>query len=125
MFDRNSLVAGITRWTARVLSVFSTFVLMLFLFGEPFNVEKVTATQWLGLALFPVGLIIGFAVAWWREGLGGSITIGSLLAFYVVFTTLMREPLSDGGWFLVFGIPGFFFLLSALVRRSERISVSC
>ncbi|HEX7296365.1 MAG TPA: hypothetical protein VF251_11460, partial [Pyrinomonadaceae bacterium] len=109
MFDRNSLVADIVRWTARVLSVFSTFVLMQFLFGEPFNFEKVTPTQWLGLALFPVGLIIGFAVAWWREALGGSITIGSLLAFYVVFTTLMHQSLSNGGWFFVFGIPGFLF----------------
>jgi len=124
MFDRNSLVQETVRWTARVLSVFSTAVLMLFLFGEPFNVEKVTATQWLGLLLFPVGVVIGFAVAWWREGLGGSITVGSLLAFYVVFTTLMHEPLAKGGWFLVFALPAFLFLLSALLRRSHRVAIT-
>jgi hypothetical protein len=93
----------------------------MFVVGEPFPVEKITATQLLGLILFPVGLVIGFAVAWWREGLGGSITIGSLLAFYAVFTLLMHEPLSDGGWFLVFAIPAFLFLLSALLRRSRRL----
>jgi hypothetical protein len=124
MFDRNSLVQETVRWTARVLSVFSTAVLMLFLFGEPFNVEKVTATQWLGLLLFPVGVVTGFAVAWWREGLGGSITVGSLLAFYVVFTTLMHEPLAKGGWFLVFALPALFFLLSALFRRSHRVAIT-
>ena len=121
MFDRNSLLRGIIRWTARVLSVFSTSVLIMFVVGEPFPVEKITATQLLGLILFPVGLVIGFAVAWWREGLGGSITIGSLLAFYAVFTLLMHEPLSDGVWFLVFALPAFLFLLSALLRRSRRM----
>ena len=121
MLDRNSLLRGIIRWTARVLSVFSTSVLIMFVVGEPFPVEKITATQLLGLILFPVGLVIGFAVAWWREGLGGSITIGSLLAFYAVFTLLMHEPLSDGGWFLVFALPAFLFLLSALLRRSRRM----
>ena len=121
MFDRNSLLRGIIRWTARVLSVFSTSVLIMFVVGEPFPVEKITATQLLGLILFPVGLVIGFAVAWWREGLGGSITIGSLLAFYAVFTLLMHEPLSDGVWFLVFALPAFLFLLSALLRRSPRM----
>jgi len=121
MLDRNSLLRGIIRWTARVLSVFSTSVLIMFVVGEPFPVEKITATQLLGLILFPVGLVIGFAVAWWREGLGGSITIGSLLAFYAVFTLLMHEPLSDGVWFLVFALPAFLFLLSALLRRSRRM----
>ena len=90
MFSSKSLVQESVRWTARVLSVFSTVVLMLFLFGERFPVEKITAPQWLGFLLFPVGVVIGFALAWWREGLGGSITVGSLLAFYVVFTTLMH-----------------------------------
>jgi len=121
MLDRNSLLRGIIRWTARVLSVFSTSVLIMFVVGEPFPVEKITATQLLGLILFPVGLVIGFAVAWWREGLGGSITVGSLLAFYAVFTLLMHEPLSDGVWFLVFALPAFLFLLSALLRRSRRM----
>ena len=121
MFDRNSLVQEIVRWTARVLSLFSTFVLMLFLFGEPFPVAKITAIQWLAMVLFPVGVVIGFAVAWWRETFGASITIGSLLAFYVVFAVLMNGSLSKGGWFLVFASPAFLFLLSALLRRSRRM----
>jgi len=124
MFSRKSVVQESVRWTARVLSVFSTVVLMLFLFGERFPVEKITAPQWLGFLLFPVGVVIGFALAWWREGLGGSITVGSLLAFYVVFTTLMHEPLRDGGWFLVFALPGFLFLLSAFMRSSQRVAMT-
>lgn len=124
MFDRRWIVQESVRWTARVLSVFSTAVLLLFLFGEPFPVENITATQWVAFLLFPIGVVIGFAVAWWREGLGGSITVGSLLAFYLVFTTLMREPLTKGGWFLVFALPAFLFLLSALLRRSYRVATT-
>ena len=121
MLDRNLLLQGIIRWTARITGVISTLILSLFVLGEPFPVGKITGTEWLGLMLFPVGVVIGFAIAWWREGLGGSITLGSLLAFYVVFTLLMHEPLSDGVWFLVFALPAFLFLLSALLRRSQRM----
>jgi hypothetical protein len=104
--------------------VFSTAVLILFLLGEPFPVAKVTAVEWLGLLLFPVGVVIGFTVAWWREGLGGSITIGSLLAFYVVFTLLMHEPLSDGGWFIVFALPAFLFLIASLMTSPKKSAVA-
>lgn len=120
MLQGSSLIRGIVRWTARVLSVLSTAVLLLFLFGEPFPVAKITATEWLGLMLFPVGVVIGFVVAWWRERLGGLITLGSLLAFYVVFAFVMHESLTKGGWFLVFAAPGFLFLIASLMTGAKR-----
>jgi len=121
MLDRNLLLQGIIRWTARITAVISTFMLSLFVFGEPFPVRKITGVEWLGLMLFPVGVVIGFAIAWWREGLGSTISIGSLLAFYMVFVFVMNENLAKGGWFLVFAFPAFLFLLSALLRRSQRM----
>ena len=124
MLDRNSLIQGIVLWSARITSVISTLILSLFVFGEPFPVTKITGAQWVGLLLFPPGVVIGFAVAWWREGLGGLITLGSLLAFYLVFLSLMNGGLSNAGWFLVFAFPGFLFLLSALGRRSQRLGMT-
>ena len=121
MLDRNLLLQGIIRWTARITGVISTLILSLFVFGEPFPVAKITAVQWLGLLLFPFGVVIGFAVAWWREALGGLITLGSLLAIYMVFVFVMNENLTKGGWFLVFAFPGLLFLLSALLCRSQRL----
>ena len=121
MLDRNLLLQGIIRWTARITGVISTLVLSLFVFGEPFHASRITAVQWLGLLLFPVGVVIGFAVAWWRELLGGLITLGSLLVFYMVFVFVMNENLTKGGWFIVFAFPSFLFLLSALLRRSQRM----
>ncbi|HSE34270.1 MAG TPA: hypothetical protein VLA93_22035 [Pyrinomonadaceae bacterium] len=124
MLDRNLLLQGIIRWTARITSVISTLILSLFVFGEPFPVRKITGVEWLGLMLFPVGVVIGFAVAWWREGLGSTISIGSLVAFYIVFVFVMNEPLTDGGWFLVFAFPGFLFLISSLMTGSKKSVVA-
>jgi hypothetical protein len=124
MLDRYSLTQGIIRWTARALSLFSTFVLVLFVTGEPFPVTKITAVEWLGLMLFPVGVVIGFAIAWWRERLGSIITIGSLAAFYLVFVFVMHERLSEGVWFLVFAFPGVLFLIASLMTNSKKPAVA-
>jgi hypothetical protein len=112
----------VVSWTARGLSLCSAFVLLLFVFGESeaFPVREIRAVEWLGLILFPVGVVVGFVVGWWKEGLGGGISVGSLLAFYFVFVFLMNEKLTDGLWFLVFAFPGFLFLISWLVSRSRR-----
>ena len=71
---------------------------------------------------FPTGVIIGMAVAWWKEGVGSLVTLGSLLAFYVVYGYLMRNHL--GGWaFVVFASPGFLFLLHWLLSGTEEKQV--
>lgn len=116
--ERGGSGVGITiRWVARVSSIAAIGLVILFLMGEPFNPSR---TEWLGLVLFPLGICAGMVVAWWKEGLGGSITVGSLAAFYAVhFATAGRFPT---GWaFLAFAAPGFLFLLSWLVwRRSVK-----
>lgn len=101
------------RWAARVLSIASTAVLFLFLVGEPFDVSRITAKEWIGFAFFPIGIVIGFAVAWWREGLGGAITTASLLVFCLVYL----NSISKGWAFFVFAFPGLLFLLSGLLSR--------
>ena len=101
------------RWVARVWSIATIVLVLLFLFGEPFNPR---GAEWLGLLLFPLGVCAGMVVAWWSEGLGGAITVVSLAAFYGLhFATAGRFP---GGWaFLAFAAPGFLFVLSWLAWR--------
>lgn len=120
--NNNSGVAlFLIRWSARLLSIASTILLLMFLsFGEKFEVSKVTVSQWLGFIFFPLGIIVGFVVAWWKEGLGGAITIASLLAFYLIFVLLLKGSLSQGLWFLAFAVPGFLFLVSFAISRSLR-----
>jgi hypothetical protein len=101
------------RWAARLLSVLSTGVLLLFLFGEPFPVGQITSKEWIGLALFPLGIVIGFAVAWPRERLGWVITITSLLVFCFLFV----NDFSKSWAFLIFAFPGFLFLMSGFFDR--------
>ena len=100
------------RWSARVLSIIATIVLLMFLFGEPFNVAAITWKQWIGFAIFPLGMVIGFAIAWWRETFGGALTVACVLLI-----SLMAAPgLRAASGFLLFGIPGVLFLLSGLLN---------
>ena len=92
-----------------------------FIVGEGFNPSGLN--EWLGVLFFPIGISIGMILAWWKEALGGSITVGSLLAFYVVhFVTAGTLP---RGWaWLVFAAPGFLFLFSSLVTRRPKTAAA-
>ncbi|MBZ5553098.1 MAG: hypothetical protein LAO21_10285 [Acidobacteriia bacterium] len=106
------------RWTARAWSVVSVALVLAFIIGEGFNPSGYS--EWLGVLLFPIGISVGMILAWWREGLGGGITVGSLLAFYMVhWTTAGAFP---KGWaWLAFAAPGFLFLLLWYWSRRARI----
>ena len=110
-------------YLARIGSVASvTFLIMLFA-GEGFHPSEISTNEWAGLVFFPIGVVIGMTIAWWKEGLGSIITLGSLLGFYVVWGYFLRNHI--GGWlFIVFASPGFLFLLHWLLRGSERKPVA-
>ena len=104
---------------ARVGSIASITLLLMLFAGEGLHPSQVAPRQWLGLIFFPLGVIIGMIIAWWKEGLGAVITLGSLLAFYFVYGYLMRYHIA--GWaFIVFACPGFLFLLHWLLRDGEQ-----
>ena len=116
--NKGSQAANITRWTARGLSVLSIAILLLFLFGEGDFSQPLllSAREWVGIALFPVGVIIGMIVGWWREGAGAAITTLSLLAFYALDILFTGTP-PGGPFFLLFSLPGILFGASWLLRR--------
>lgn len=98
---------SILRWIARLWGVASTLLLLAFTFGghEHLHFTAVEAAVFL---LFPVGVVLGFGVAWWRERFGGLITVGSLAVFYLV-SGILGKPLSP--YFLLFAAPGFLHLM--------------
>jgi hypothetical protein len=110
------------RWLARLAGLVSMGVLVLFLKGEDGLTSraawaKVRPVEWLGLVFFPFGVLLGLALAWWREGLGAAVAALSLTAFYLVYG-LLAGRLPGGPWFLIFTAPAVLFYASWLAHRS-------
>ena len=103
---------------ARIWSLASIAFVLIFLFGEVLsgNGARPTAAEWVGLALWPGGVVVGLVVAWFRKGLGGAVAVGSLIAFYVWYL-LERGTFPRGPYFLLVAAPGIVFLLSSLLSR--------
>ena len=115
------MLSVIIRWSARILSILSIGILLLFLVGEGDFSQPISLTprEWIGLLFFPLGVVIGMVVAWRWEGIGSAISIGSLLAFYLLhFAMMHRFP--SGPFFLIFTLPGFLFGLSWLLSRGKK-----
>jgi len=112
---RYSRITRAIRWTARILSIVIIGLELLLLIGE--GLYPTTTIEWLGLLFFPLGISVGMVLAWWREGFGGSITVGSLLAFYVIHLAFTNSFPKGWGWFL-FSVPGFLFLLCWYLSRN-------
>ncbi|HMD97290.1 MAG TPA: hypothetical protein VKM93_08200 [Terriglobia bacterium] len=109
------------RWTARVWCVASVALVVAFIIGEGNNPSG--PKEWLGFLFFPFGISVGMILAWWKEGLGGSITVGSLLASYVVRRTFTGTFPKGWAW-LAFAAPGFLFLVSSHLSRRPRIGAA-
>jgi hypothetical protein len=109
----------IVRWIARIWSIASIGIMLLFIFGE--GITGATSRERLGLLFFPFGISLGMILAWWREGTGGIITVISLLIFYGIDAAFSgRFP---QGWaFLVFAAPGFLFVLSSYLSRKAVVN---
>jgi hypothetical protein len=100
----------ILRWTARILSILSIGVVLLFMIGEGFNLSGFKTKTFFMALFFPIGFYLGMMVAWKREGLGGMITVASLAAFYIVhMITSTRFP--KGPTLVILALPGFLFLV--------------
>lgn len=106
----------ILRWFARIASLASIAMLAVFATsGGNFP----SASEWLLIAFFPVGVVVGMIVAWWREIAGGIITLLSLAAFY---TTLLinsgHAPTTP--WFIIFASPGLLLLICGLLASHSK-----
>lgn len=103
---------------ARFWSLASIVFVLLFVFGELFSGHGPSPTpgEWVGLAFFPGGVIIGLIIAWFRKGLGGSLALASLFAFYV-WNLLARGTLPRGPYLILVAAPGFLFLMAWMLSR--------
>ena len=103
----------VIRWVARVWGIISLGFMLLMVGGEiitPTAPPPSEPRDLLAMVFFPVGVCAGLVLAWWREGLGGAITVGSMLAFYFILWAFDgRFP--RGPYFALVAGPGILFLL--------------
>ncbi|MEA3408548.1 MAG: hypothetical protein U9R48_10805 [Chloroflexota bacterium] len=111
--ENPDVMSSVIRWVARVWSIVSLGFMLLMVGGEllsPTGQLPSAARDLLGMVFFPVGVCAGLVVAWWREGLGGAVTVGSFLAFYLILWAFDgRFP--RGPYFALVAAPGVLFLL--------------
>jgi hypothetical protein len=101
------------RWTARTWGIASTLLLLVFAFGGREHL-RLTMSEAVALLFFPVGVVVGFVVAWRRELAGGLVTVGSLTLFYL-YQFVWGSGRTAGPYFLLFAAPGFLHLANALL----------
>lgn len=108
----------VVRWIARIWGAASILILLAFAFGGGEHL-RFTASEAVAFLFFPIGVIAGLAVAWWRELAGGLITVASLAAFYLYALAINDRWV--GPYFLLFAAPGFIHLAIALMagRKSR------
>jgi hypothetical protein len=113
--------AVLLRWTARAWSLASVGLVLAFIVGE--RVVPSGPSEWLEFLFFPVGICAGMVLAWWREGLGGVVTVASLGMFYLVHSATVGALPKGWAW-LAFAAPGFLFLLAWVLSRKASVAAA-
>lgn len=105
-------LAGLCRWTARVVGVLQVCLIAAIAIGQGVpNPLKQPAPVLLGF--FALALTIGgILLAWWREPIGGAIS----LAGFCLFVGAVVSPRSPSGFIASLGLPGALFLASSILR---------
>ncbi len=107
------------RRVARIWSIISIGLILLFFIGEGFNPVGILLKEWVGLAFFPFGIVLGLIIGWRNEILGGGITVASLVGFYVIHGLILSGSFPKGFAFLLFSFPGILFLMMGLDSRPK------
>ena len=113
----NPLLTAV-RWTARISSILVISVFLLMFFGEGFDPAKVKPNEWVMLLFGPFGFMLGMFLGWWKEGLGGAITI---VCFFIALSVGDYSG-AGGRYMLICASPGFLFLFAWLLSNPAMMS---
>jgi len=102
----------VARISGALVSAFLLFFLVGHLLGEEGFGHFATSGEVLLFLCFPVLVILGLLVAFWRPGTGGAIALSGMVAF------LVQEPrLWTNGYMLGITFPALAFVLFAVLKR--------
>ncbi len=115
---KNLAAAAVCRWTGRILGVALVVVCLAIAIGErmPNPLTQPPAVQVGFLAL--AALLVGILVACFRESTGAILSLAGWIAFMIVAAHRIRGP---SYFVLLLAAPGILFLISALLRRRQRL----
>jgi len=112
-----SLLLTTVRWFARISSIPIIVVFLVMFFGEGFDPAKVKPTEWLMLLFGPFGFMLGMILGWWKEGLGGAITIVSFSG-----AMLVGDYSGSGATNMaICALPGFLFAFAWFLSKMAMI----
>jgi hypothetical protein len=107
-----------TRWVARIWSLGPIlFALAEILFPHAEEGVAVPWTDWAALSVAFIS-VLGLALAWRWERLGGWISVVAMAVFLVLFLITVERSFPAVLIFLVgLGVPGVLFLISGYAER--------
>ena len=111
---------SILRWVARIWSLLNLLAVLVFAVGEGMASPGPgpTAQEWVGLALWPIGVGVGLILAWFVERLGGTLALASLAGFY--WWNLLRTGYAPRGiGFIFLAAPGLLFLAAGFLTHYQ------
>lgn len=113
---------NILRWIARIWAALMAgsvlFIFIAHIVGDGIgSLSGFTARDALMMPSMLI-TIIGLVVAWKWERVGGWMTVGGMLAFYL-FDFLFTGTFPQGGSFLLIAFPGLLFLLLTYLGKSQ------
>ncbi|MEJ2585056.1 MAG: hypothetical protein P8Z38_08430 [Robiginitalea sp.] len=114
--------ANILRRIARIWGTISLLFLLFMLgthilgsfSGSPEADGFGSTADFISFLFFPVSTIIGLALSWKWEGLGGAVTVVGMIAFHIIRPDLILDPMIDG-----LAAPGVLFLICWGISRGR------
>jgi hypothetical protein len=122
---KSDLATLIMRWIARVISTLVMVFIILMVIGSVFTGKEYRRAPWptledIIMTMFFLAMLTGVVIAWFREGIGGTIlTTAGLVATALLF---LRMTPDDYWVIMIFGVPFLFSGILFLVcwRRSSQ-----
>ena len=113
-------ISFIARWVARAWSILNVLLVFMFAIGASLRPTGTEANlqQWIGLALWPVGVAVGLLLAWLHEAMGALLALSCLIAFYL-WNLLRAGSVPRGPFFFLIAAPALVFLLAATLSRRK------
>ncbi len=110
-------------WIARIWSLASLVFVLAFVVGElrGGSPRPPNANEWVALAFWPIGVLLGVFLAWRHEALGAALTTACLIAFYS-WNLISHGHVPGGPWFVLVAAPAFVLLMARL-SRERRVRV--